>query len=217
LESTQTRFSEEDTKLTGDQRYQKVVKYIGDIDVVNNVKYRGNNYTEAYFYIPSEVGYTPVVLFDALEDDNYQPDMIITGEDEYLYNRDSATIHPDNLSINAFYDYDTNMDYVNSVNANWYNQDPILGNENSYFTEPTQFNNPANIEIKKDPNDYSGVDPFTTVEYLRSQLDGISIDFDAASYYDIVNDATLNSIQEYNSSSKADNFEFNAIWFIRYL
>lgn len=210
-EATNFKFTEEDTKLTGDQRYNKVVNYVGDIDIVNNVKHKGNSYTEVYLHIPSEVGSTPVVLFDSEEDDNYQPNMVITGDDENIYNRDLSTLHPDNLSISAYYDYDTNMDYIDSINANWYNQDPALGNTNSYFTEPVSFINPDNIEILKNSNDYSGATAFSTINYLRSQLDGIGIDFDLTSYTDIVNNTMLNSIQEYNSSAMADNFEFNAV------
>ena len=38
LESTKDRFTEEASATTGPQRYNQVVKYIGDIDIVNNVK-----------------------------------------------------------------------------------------------------------------------------------------------------------------------------------
>ena len=100
------RFVEEDENLTGTTRYQKVVTYIGELDVMNSVELAGETYTEVYIRIPTLVGNTPMVLFDALSDTNYKPNLIITGSGEYLQGRTSGTIHPDGLRINAFYDYD---------------------------------------------------------------------------------------------------------------
>ena len=210
-EATSARFVEEEDSQTGGQRYERVVKYVGDIDIVNNVNYKGSNFNEVYINMPANVGNTPTVLFDTISDNNYQPDLTITGNDEYIHLRDSETIHPDNLSVNAYFDYDSSVDYVNSTNANWYDQDPIAGNTNSYFTEPTEFDNPSNIEITKDSNDYSGADSFSTFSYLRSQLDGISLDFNPTSYTDIINDNSINTIQEYNSHGKSSNFDFNCV------
>lgn len=210
-ESVSSRYVEEDESLTGDILYNRVVQYVGDVDIVNNVQYKGINYKEVYVNIPSEVGSTPVILFSSLSDNNYQPDMILTGPAETLYDRGISTIHPDNLSIYAYYDYDTNVNYANSTNANWANQDPIYGSVNSYFTEPSTFTIANNVDIVKKSIDYPGADPFSDVVYVRNTLDGITIDFNSGSYTDIVEDGRINSLQEYNSNSRSKNFEFNTI------
>lgn len=210
-ETSLNRFTEEEPISVGDTRYSKVVKYIGDIDIVNNVKHKGNSFTEVYMYIPSEAGSTPSILFEALEDANYKPDLIIKGSSENIYDRDDSTIHPEGLSISAYYDYDSSVDYQNSENANWYNQAPILGSTNSYFTEPTTFSDASNIPITKLHSDYPGSENFSDITYLRSRLDGISIDFEPSSYLAISNNASINNIQELNSSDSSSDFEFNAV------
>lgn len=201
------RFVEENTILSGTQRYRRVVEYIGDIDVVNNVTKAGNTYTEIFFNVPNRVGNTPVVLFEAIEDVNYSPSKIISpGNNEFISGRNSSTIHPDGLSVNAFYDFDAAVTYTDP-DANWHGS---LSTD-SYYTEPDQFNNPDNLEITKVASDYPGADTFSDITYLRSQLDGISIDFTAENYSDIAIDPKISTIQEYNSALKAKNFEFNAI------
>lgn len=41
-----------------------VVKFIGNIDVTNNVEIGTDAYTEVYVHVPNDTGYTPTVLFD---------------------------------------------------------------------------------------------------------------------------------------------------------
>jgi hypothetical protein len=202
------RFVEEDTALSGQQRYQRVVEYVGNIDVSNNVQKAGQTYTEVYINVPSRVGNTPTVLFDAYSDQNYMPDMIISGgNNEYLQGRNSSTIHPDGLSTSAYYDYDAAVSYTDT-DANWHGSLQV----DSYYTQPGQFDDPASVEITKTQSDYLGsVQPFTDITYLRSNLDGISIDFDSNSYTDIVTDTEISTIQEYNSTVKSSNFDFNCV------
>lgn len=202
-----TLFTEETTATSGTRRYNRVVEYLGDIDVTNNVDKGGQAYTEIYLNVPTKVGNTPVVLFETISDSNYMPDMIITpGNSEYIYGRNSTTLHPDGLSTFAFYDEDSAVTYTDP-NAQWW----LTPNPDSYFTEPTTFTNPTSIQITKYDSDYPGADPFTPITYLRSKLDGVSIDWNADDYYDIAVDPEISTIQEYNSSFKAKNFSFNAI------
>jgi len=205
--SAGTLFTEEAVATSGTRRYQRVVEYIGDIDVTNNVDKGGQAYTEIYFNVPTRVGNTPIVLFEAISDNNYLPDMIISpGNSEYIYGRNSTTLQPDGLSTFAFYDEDAAVTYTDPL-AKWWN----VSNTDSYFTEPTTFEDPTSVEITKYSTDYPGVDPFTPITYLRNRLDGISIDWNADDYYDIAVDPAISTIQEYNSSYKAKNFSFNAI------
>jgi hypothetical protein len=39
--------------------------------------------------------------------------MILKGDNEYIEGRDTGTLHPEGLSVNAFYDYDLNIIYNN--------------------------------------------------------------------------------------------------------
>ena len=70
---TGPRFCEEDEVTTGTRQYRRVVRYIGDIDIVNNVDKAGEAYTELYINVPTEVGRTPTILFDSVSDSNYPP------------------------------------------------------------------------------------------------------------------------------------------------
>ena len=68
---TKPLFVEEDQQTTGSKQYRKVVQYVGDIDIVNNVDKAGEAYTELYINVPTEVGGTPTILFDSISDANY--------------------------------------------------------------------------------------------------------------------------------------------------
>jgi hypothetical protein len=202
-----TLFTEEKIATSGTRRYSRVVEYLGDIDVTNNVDKGGQAYTEIYFNVPTRVGNTPVVLFEPISDTNYLPDMIISpGNSEFIYGRNSSTLQPDGLSISAFYDEDVAITYTDPL-AKWWN----VSNPDSYFTDPFTFEDSTSVEITKYPGDYPGADAFTPITYLRNRLDGISIDWNADDYYDIAVDPEISTIQEYNSSYKAKNFSFNAI------
>lgn len=205
--SDELRFVEEDNAETGAVRYSTVVKYIGDVDMTNSVEKSGEAYTQIYIHLPTNTGSTPTVLFDAISDDNYKPDLVITGTDEYIYGRNISTIQPDGLSINAFYDYDTSVSY-SDPDANWHS--PIVI-QNSYYTERTTFEDATNIDIQKTLSDFPSSTNFDGVAYRRSKLDGISLDFEPSNYYDIANNSAISTIQQYNSSGKSNNYEYNAI------
>jgi hypothetical protein len=202
-------FVEENTSLSGTRRYYRVVEYLGNIDVSNNVDKGGQAYTEIYLNVPTRVGNTPTVLFSAVADNNYSPDMTITpGSTSYIYGRNASTIQPDGLSTYAFYDYDNTVTYTDA-DADWWS--PTATITNSYYTQPTLFTDSSSTEIAKYSSDYPTAPVFTDITYLRSKLDGISIDWNDNDYYDISTDPEISTIQQYNSSFKAANFQFNAI------
>jgi hypothetical protein len=177
--------------------------------MVNDVNI-SDAYSEIYIHVPSNVGNTPVVLFETLEDSNYKPNLVITGTDEFINGRNSSTIHPDGLGTNAFYDYDAVINYTDP-NAEWALSGMSNGNVNSYFTEPINFDDPSNTDIKKYPTDYNNPQGFSGVAYRRSKLDGITIDWNGENYFDVANDSLINDLNDYNLSSKSKDFEFNAI------
>lgn len=59
-------FSTEEPNASGTGTdYDRVVKYLGSIDVGNDIQYKGNAYHEVYINVPSGVGYTPTILFNS--------------------------------------------------------------------------------------------------------------------------------------------------------
>jgi len=213
---TRPLFVEEDENTTGSTQYRRVVKYIGDIDIVNNVDKAGEAYTELYINVPTEVGGTPTILFDSISDANYQPSLKIQGKDEFILGRNASTVQPQGLSINAFYDYDQPLLGLGPAgytdpNANWMDEPTPPSTTDSYFTEPITFTNPVNVNIRKYPGDYNNPVGFTGSAYVRSELDGISVDFTSNDYEQIVTDPTISTIAQFNGTDLASTFEFNAV------
>ena len=218
------RWVEEDTLLTGNgtpnPRYERIVQYIGDIDVVNSVQNSENAYSEVYIHVPTGDGGTPYVLFKTIADENYYPDRTWThlppdpADTEYLQGRDSASglYGPNGLPKLAIFDQDvlgepgvSGTSATGSFTNNWYSP---RDEANSYFSDPTFFNN-SNYEIEKyvaasGPGGYS-------VTYNRSNLDGVQIDFDPASYRAIQNYVGISTIEEWNGTPVTTSFEFNAV------
>ena len=213
---TRPLFVEEADNATGTIQYQKVVKYIGDIDIVNNVDLAGEAYTELYINVPTEVGNTPTILFDSIEDSNYQPGLRIQGDNEFILGRNSSTIHPQGLDIDAFYDYDeqllgTGPGGYTDPNADWMNQPNPATTLQAYFTEPTSFIDPTSVDIRKYPADYNNPGGFSGVAYRRTRLDGISVDFNANDYQQIVQNPQVSTIAQFNGTDLSRTFEFNAV------
>ncbi len=203
------RFTEEDEVLTGSERYNRVVQYIGEIDIVNNVQNNLNAFTEVYIHIPNKHGNTPLVLFESLADVNYPVAKIFRNtpanplNTEFLVGREFDDSHPSGLDLRAIYDQDVVGEpdsTVDGVAENWY--DPLSG-PNAYFTEQT-FGDATTNEIIKTKS-------ITTVTYKRSRLDGIMLDFDPDNYKPIVDDPNINTIDESNSTLSSSPFEFNAV------
>jgi hypothetical protein len=198
-------------------QYRRVVKYVGDIDIVNNVDLAGEAYTEVYINVPTEVGNTPTVLFDSISDSNYQPGLKIKGDSEFILGRNSSSVHPQGLNMKAFYDYDqqllgTGPAGYTDPNANWMNETTPPSTVDAYFTEPVTFTDATSIDIRKFPADYNNPPGFAPgVAYRRSRLDGISVDFNPNDYQQIIQDPSVSTIAQYNGTDLAGNFEFNAV------
>jgi hypothetical protein len=218
------RWVEEDTYLTGNgsptPRYERIVQYIGDIDVVNSVQNSSNAYSEVYIHIPTSDGGTPYVLFKTVADENYYPDRTWTHlppdptDTEYIQGRDSASglYGPNGLPKLAIFDQDvlgnpgvSGTSATGSFTNNWYSP---RDEANSYFTDPSFFDN-TNYTIEKylaasGPTGY-------TVTYKRNNLDGVQIDFDPSSYRAIQNYVGISTIEEWNGTPVTTSFEFNAV------
>ena len=215
---TGKRFVEEDEVLSGTRQYRRVVRYIGEIDIVNNVDKAGEAYTELYINVPTEVGRTPTILFDSISDANYSPSLKIQGTSEFIMGRNAATVHPQGLDINAFYDYDQQLEGLGPAgytdpNADWMGLGPGTTTTitDSYFTEPSTFESVLNANIRKYPADYNNPTGYSGSAYVRSELDGISVDFNPNDYQQIVQDQTISTIPQFNGTDLAESFEFNAV------
>lgn len=214
--STAPRWTEEMDVTSGQVRYNRMVKYIGDIDIVNSVQNNVNAYTEIYIHVPTNDGNTPLIMFKTENDSNYPENFTFIHEptdpldNEIIQGRHYYDTHPAGLSINAFFDQDTMTEpqsffwngttLAYDIPQNWY--DPKTG-PNSYFTDAS-FTDATNDRIKKIYN-------LSTVEYTRSRLDGLKLDFDPANYKPVADNPTISTLQEFNSTVDAENFEFNAV------
>jgi hypothetical protein len=215
---TDKRFCEEDEALTGTTQYRRVVRYIGEIDIVNNVDVAGEAYTELYINVPTEVGRTPTILFDSVSDSNYQPSLKIQGTSEFIMGRNAATVHPQGLDITAWYDYDQQLQGLGPAgytdpNADWMGLGPGTTTTvvDAYFTEPSTFESVLNANIRKYPADYNNPAGFVGSAYVRSELDGISVDFNPDDYEQIVMNQNISTIPQFNGVDLAESFEFNSV------
>ena len=122
--STVGRYAEEDNASGTGNDYERLIKYVGTIDVINDKNYAANTYQEIFINVPSSVGYTPVVLF---EDDTYNTTSLALTAGNNIEGRSN---HPETgfsiqslVDDNGQYDIDTNTT-------------PALGidfNEQSYY------------------------------------------------------------------------------------
>jgi hypothetical protein len=172
------RFTEEDPSSI----YKKVVKYIGDVDIVNSVSRDGHSYSEVYLNVPVTHGNTPLVLFKTYQDANYSPGRQWSNGNNYIDGRDSGSVHPSGLSLTAYYDNDV-------IDA--------------YLSAGT-FGNPANTAL------FASSTALSTKPVLLSSMDGIILDTDADSYKPIVDDPNIELISEFNASDASTDFSFNA-------
>jgi hypothetical protein len=164
----------------GDENYSRVVKYLGNIDITNNVDINADAYTELYIHVPAEAGDTPKILW-------------------YNDNSASSDISQDEFTKNNVYE---------CQNLNW-----IFGQEreNDDFINNITSANPAGLPYSAiyDVDEVNEEDDCYITE--DSDNEGVCIDWDAESYWDIMNNAAINTMDEYNASTLSDTFEFNAV------
>ena len=212
---TEKRFVE---KSETNSTYNRIVKYIGDIDVVNSLKSRENSYTEVYIHVPTNVGTTPHVLFKSVKDANYFPNMTVANNAadplniEYLAGRKFNETHPFGLSLKAFYDLDdqsVTTQIKNSITAsyapgNWFTQSV----RNSYYTD--NYNGTGEYDVAQDQFINKQFSIFN-IEYQRSRLDGISLDFNLNNYKLASENPEIKVFSQFNDYVANRDFEFNAV------
>ena len=122
--STLGRYTEEDNASGTGSDYEKVVKYVGTVDVINDKNYAANTYQEVFVNVPTSVGYTPVVLFD---NDTYNTTSLSIPAGANIEGR---TTHPEaGFRIESITDvgsvYDINTNVTPAIGIDW--------NESNYY------------------------------------------------------------------------------------
>lgn len=85
----------DNSSLTGSE-YEKVIKYVGNIDVSNDKNYEGDTYNEVFVNVPSAVGFTPEIL---LKQETYNTSTKTYTPSTYIQGR-AGQSHPDsNLNL----------------------------------------------------------------------------------------------------------------------
>lgn len=140
-EVTAIRFDESEVQGLNDVRfveeeetvnYNRVVKFIGDVDISGNIYGKNATYTEIYVNIPADCGYSSNVKFKTVEDNNYKPlKSFFRTEDgtlnnEIIYGHNFDEIHPNQLDIRANYDVDFKFDDTPPSNYSTWRNNPGL-------------------------------------------------------------------------------------------
>ena len=153
------RFNESDTAEEYSSYDERVVQYIGNIDVMNTVEIGGDTFEELYIHIPSSVGASTNVYFrtGAMTDNkNYLNKNYPIANGEYIRGRSDKDSNPYHdygdekvtISIKSFVDIDTdgNNTYTGDVGHtidfrdSSYDGGAGISNMNAKSLEDFQFN-----------------------------------------------------------------------------
>ena len=134
--------------------------------------------------------------------------------DEYLTGRAYDELNPSGLTNLAIFDDDvigapsvTYTDTATGLNGsgNWYSP---RATADTYFSDAI-FTDPTALILEKS---YAGATAGAGYQkYVRTKLDSIGIDFDPNSYKQIIDDPSISTLEEFNSTSLSQDFSFNAV------
>lgn len=199
--------------------YSRVVQYIGPVSAGNVRVDTFGTYNETYVLVPTSHGQTRA-YFKQIEDDNYRHGMEIGDLGENILGRESYTRpHPDGLSYLAYYDYvdsstsvgTYSMEYDDSTGSYtpgwWYSaegKDPVSA-ENAYLTDSSSYIDTGiyNTTLKfQDSN---------VIDFVRSKVDCINLEFGMNSLKTIYGDSTLTYDTMATVYAVNNKFQFNAV------
>lgn len=238
LAASELRWAEDWSSASSATSYpnaNRVVQYIGDIDVINSVRSKDNSYSELYIHVPTTVGSTPTALFKSIADANYHPDMLIVNspadplDAEYLNGRKRPSLetHPassSGMDLRAYYDLDANSNTINQYISDTLTSTPTVegfwwganSTQNSYHTDRKEYygaqsgTNTDPASVVKSQRILKESDS-ASVEYIRSTFDGAALDFTLSDYKIASQDPNIKTFSQLNDSSANYDFEFNAI------
>lgn len=180
--------------------YNKLVRYIGEVNGISNVQEANRSYTEVHAHIPDHTGETPDILFRTLEDDNYRPNS-------------TFPIIPSQFQPEI-------------KGAEFYNS-PIVSQQQkypgSYFgqfdTKDFTYKTSSGDSFRRS-GDYYGIGgDLNNIKINSENIDGLSIDFNKEHYVKMnIPNKTVTNFDQFNALSVNNNppkdFEFNAIlWY----
>lgn len=180
--------------------YQRLVKYIGEINGVSNVQQANKSYTEVYAHVPDHTGKTPDILFRTIADVNYKPGLIFPIRPNQY--------QPEIIGAELF-------------------SSPIVNTPGSYpgsyygqFDTPDFTYEVSNGDSIRRSGDYYGVSgDINTPIVDGTTIDGINIDFNTSHYVKMnIEDRTISTFDQFNAlevnNTPPEDFDFNAIlWY----
>lgn len=185
--------------------YERFIKFMSEIQGVNNVQLADKTYTEAFAYISHQQGETPYILFKTAVDNNYKPNSsfpilptqvqaeIVGGENPNNPILTHSSLYPGNIwaQFDNGLKYETSSGDINKRVGDYY------GNFNS------------------DNNNVSLYYP----NIKADKIDGLCIDFDINNYAKAANYIfPVETFKEFSSihfdQMSPKDFDFNAVlWF----
>lgn len=205
--------------------YNSIVKCVGQISAGSVRTDTFGTYNETYVLVPTSFGQTPV-YFKQVEDDNYRHGISITGGDANILGRETyLSPHPDALDIQSYYDLSDSstivngaqtMEYDNSTGSYssgwWWTYEAStygsfdISDDNAYYIDSSNYINEGiyNIDLKYEP---------VGINFKRSKVDCISIEYDLNKLKTIFGDSalTFDSLATDSNYVEDDEFDFNAV------
>jgi len=210
---------EEEIDTDSSTGYNSIVKCIGQISAGSVRTDTFGTYNETYVLVPTSFGQTPV-YFKQVEDDNYYHGWYKLNGNVNILGRESYTKpHPDGLDIKAYYDMMDSSLAVNSYlmynssdnvtwNPGWWwtNEGFPLSVENCYFIDSDSY-----LDTSIFSTNLLYDDGATQIQFKRSNVDCMSIEFDLDKLKTIMSDSTLTFDKLAIDYAEDDTFDFNAI------
>jgi hypothetical protein len=180
--------------------YNKLVRYIGEVNGISNVQEANRAYTEVYAHIPDHTGETPDILFRTIPDINYKPGLefpIIPSQ--YQPEIIGAELFSSPIVSNP-------SDYP----GNYYGQFDTI--DFIYQCEPGD-------TLRRSGRFYGVSGDINAPVVDGSTIDGVTIDFNTDHYVKMnITDREVSTFDQFNAlqlnNQPPTDFEFNAIlWY----
>jgi len=204
----------EESDTDASSGYNSIVKYIGQINAGAVRTDNHGTYNETYVLVPTSHGQT-LNYFKRNYDDNFMSGMSIGPSGENILGRESYTQpHPDGLSLLGQYDHMISDTLIGGVWATETNGTPgtwctaqskTFPDDYYYATDASAIIDSSINYVVKYTN---GGD---TIEFQRSNVDAIELEYNIANLRDIVGDSTLTYDKIAIDYAIDNTFNFNAI------